>query len=202
MDLSLKKLIKLILEDKKLLILYLVVCLLFYPVYFSIFKLKTEKSYKVDLMLNYSIPNSISAMISESFVNLMFYKISENKFDKIGFKCAINVNEIYKSKTIECVDKNEKPNFENFKKIIYNFYEEHVNDFAKSIEQFPFVYSDRNEINNFDKEYLRSIIKEKENKFFLRVYETEKKDKFNFIHYITSFILIFFFNVFRILIKY
>lgn len=202
MNLTVKKLIKLILDDKKMLVISLIVSSLFYPMYFSILKSKKVEFYNIDFMYNYTIPNSISSLLTDTFFNSIYYKIVQNEFINDGFDCAIKLNENYRSKTIECKDENKNPDFENFRKKINSLYEKHIDNFYKSMTLSPFSISDKTELIDLSKNYLSYIITEKEKKFFLVISQKEKKNKFNIIYYITSFILIFFLNIFRILIKY
>jgi hypothetical protein len=202
MNLTLKKLIKLVLDDKRILVIYLIVCTLIYPAYFTLFKLKKENLYKIDIMYNYTLPNSISSTLSDSFLNLLFDKISQGGFRKAGFYCEIKINEVYKSKIIECAEKNKESNFENFRKRIESLYEEHIDQLRRSIEQFPFAISDKSEVINYSKENLIYLEKEKKTKYLLKVSEQTRIYEFNNIHYIISFILIFFLNILRIVIKY
>lgn len=202
MDLTLKKLIKLVLEDKRMLIIFLIVSSLLYPAYFTFFKLKNENIFKVDIMSNYTLPNSISSMLTDSFLNLLFYKISQGDFKKDGLYCEVKINDTYKSKVVECMDKNKEINFENFREKIIKLYEDHIDQFYKSIQQSPFTHTDKSEIINYGKEYLGFLDKEKEKKYFLQVTEKTKINEFNKINYIISFLLIFFLNILRIVIKY
>jgi hypothetical protein len=202
MNLTLKKLIKLVLEDKRTLIIYLIVCSLLYPVYFTLFKLKEEKIYKIDLMYNYTLPNSVSSVLSDSFLNLLFHRISKGDFKNNGFDCEIKINDTYKSKTIECAYKDEKINFENFTKKITNLYESHIEQFATtSLGNLPLYESDRS-LAKHREEYLEYLEKEKKKKYFLKITEETKKNEFKIIYYIISSILIFFLNILRIVIKY
>ena len=209
MNLTLKKLIKLVLEDKRTLIIYLIVCSLLYPVYFTLFKLKEEKIYKIDLMYNYTLPNSVSSVLSDSFLNLLFHRISKGDFKNNGFDCEIKINDTYKSKTIECANKDKKINFENFTKKITNLYESHIEQFATtSLGNLPLYVSDRSldvsdrSLAKHRKEYLEYLEKEKKTKYFLKITEETKKNEFKIIYYIMSSILIFFLNILRIVIKY
>ena len=100
MDLTIKKLIKILINEKKFLIVFFLISVLFYPIYFYK-KLNEDKVYlRVDTMYNYTIPNSISSLLSDTFINLLRTKVEENFFLDKGFKCDVKVNESTKKKTL------------------------------------------------------------------------------------------------------
>lgn len=208
MNLTIKKLIEILLKDKKLLVVFFLVSILFYPIYFFSYKLNENKViFKVDSMYNYAIPNSISSLVSDTFVNLLNNKVQEKDFLRLGYYCNIINNDALKTRSLECISetKNKDEKFKDFKKLIYEYYNKHIDDLYASIEYTPFAFIDLNKDFKSltdNTKYLLFLKKEKTDKFYLNISMKEKINKFTFSHYIISFILIFFLNIFRIIFKY
>jgi hypothetical protein len=84
-------------------------------------------------------------------------------------------------------------------------YSKHIDHLYESITYAPHTFADTNistkyiVVNNANLLFLK---KEKDLKFYLNVETEENLKIFNFTHYILSFILIFFLNIFRIILKY
>ena len=206
MDLTIKKLIEILINEKKFLIIFFLSSILFYPIYFYT-KLNDDKVFiRVDTMYNYSIPNSISSLLSDTFINLLKTKIEENYFLDKGLKCNVNVNESTKNKTFECLSaKNNKDvNFTEFKILIHEVYSNHIENLYQSIKYSPTIFIDSRLGNNegvFNDQILIFLKKEKNLRFYLNIEKKDRQARFNFVHYILSFMLIFFLNIFRVILK-
>jgi hypothetical protein len=208
MDLTIKKLIKILLNDKKYLVIFFFGSILFYPIYYFSSKLNNPKVIlTVDTMYNYTIPNSISSLLSDTFTSHLKAKIENNDFLKNGLKCIMKVNESTRKKNLECISpkKNKDEQIKNFKILIDEIYSEHIENLYNSIKYAPPTFHDlrsgfKNEIDN-DRN-LTFLKKEKDLKFYLNIEIEDQKKIFNFAHYIISFILILFLNIFRVILKY
>jgi hypothetical protein len=208
MNLTIKKLIKILLNDKKYLVIFLFGSILFYPIYYFSFKLISPKVIlTVDTMYNYTIPNSISSLLSDTFTSHLKDRIEKKDFLKNDLKCILTVNESTRKKNLECISpkKNKDEQIKNFEILINKIYSEHIENLYSSIKYAPPTFLDirsgfKNEINN--DQNLIFLNKEKDLKFYLNIEIKDQEKIFNFAHYIVSFILIFFLNIFRVILKY
>jgi hypothetical protein len=208
MDLTIGKLIKILVKDKRLFVIFFIISILFYPIYYFSYNLINPRLIlKVDTMYNYTIPNSISSFLSDTFVNHLRSNIENQEFLKKGYKCNVIINDNTKNKTLECSTKKENKDEQtkNFKTFIYEMYSKHIDHLYESITYAPQTFADTNiatKYNVVNNENLLFLKKEKDLKFYLNVETAENLKIFNFTHYILSFILIFFLNIFRIILKY
>ena len=208
MDLTIKKLIKILLKDKSFFVFFFMISILFYPIYFFSYNLINPKlTLRIDTMYNYTVPNSISSLLSDTFISNLNHKIENQEFLKKGYKCTTKINENTKNKSLECITKKENKDEQtkNFKILIYEIYDKHIDRLYESIKYVPHAFVDTNlavRYNFSSNENLIFLKKEKDLKFYLNLETKENVKKFNFITYIISFILIFFLNIFRIILKY
>jgi hypothetical protein len=208
MDLTINKLIKILLNDKKYLVIFFFGSVLFYPTYYFSFKLSNPKVIlTVDTMYNYTIPNSVSSLLSDTFISHLKSKVENEDFLKNGLKCVMKINESTRKKNLVCISpkKNKDEQVKNFKILIYEIYSEHIENLYNSVKHVPPIFQDLrsgviNETRN--DQNLAFLQKEKNLKFYLNIGIEEEEKKFNFAHYITSFMLIFFLNIFRVILKY
>jgi hypothetical protein len=208
MDLTIKKLIKILLDDTKFLVIFFLSSILFYPIYYFSFQLNNPKVIlKVDTMYNYTIPNSISSLLSDTFINHLKSKIENKDFLNKGLKCLVKINENTRNKTLECIapKENKDEQIKNFKTLIHEIYSKHIENLYSSIKYAPPTFVDlrlggKNESDNDPN--LIFLKKERDLKFYLNIEIKDQEKNFNFAHYILSVIFIFFLNIFRIILKY
>lgn len=208
MDLTIGKLIKILVKDKRLFVIFFIISILFYPIYYFSYNLMNPRlTLKVDTMYNYTIPNSISSFLSDTFLNHLRSKIENQEFLKKGYKCTVRINDDTKNKTLECSAKKENKDEQtkNFKTLIYEMYSIHIDHIYDSVKYAPPTFADTNigtKYNLVNDENLLFLKKERDIRFYLNVETTDNVKTFSFAHYILSFILIFFLNIFRIILKY
>lgn len=208
MDLTLKKLINILVKDKKFFVIFFMISILFYPIYyFSHNLIKPKIVFKVDTMYNYTIPNSMPSLLLDTFINDLKTKIENQEFLKKGYKCTININENTKNKNLLCsiIKENKDYQTKNFETIINEFYTKHIDNLYESIKYSPYTFADINsgaKSNFISNENLNFLKKERNSKFYLKIETSENAKTFNYVHYILSLILIFFLNIFRIILKY
>jgi hypothetical protein len=208
MNLTLKKLIKILLDDTKFLVIFFLSSILFYPIYYFSFQLNNPKVIlKVDSKYNYTIPNSISSFLSDTFINHLKDKIENKYFLNKGLKCIVKINENTKNKALECIapKENKDEQIKNFKTLINEIYNQHIENLYNSIKYAPPSFIDlrlRGENANNNDPNLIFLEKERDLKFYLSIEIKDKENIFNFAHYILSVIFILFLNIFRVILKY
>jgi hypothetical protein len=158
-------------------------------------------------MYNYTIPNSISSLLSDTFTSHLRDKIEKNYFLKYDLKCILKVNESTKKRNLECISKknNKVEQIKNFKILISKIYIEHIENLYIALKYSSPTFQDlrlglKNEVE-VDRDLI-FLNKEKDLKFYLNIEIKDQERIFNFAHYILSFILIFFLNIFRVILKY
>jgi hypothetical protein len=158
-------------------------------------------------MYNYTIPNSISSLLSDTFINHLKSKIENKDFLNKGLKCLVKINENTRNKALECIapKENKDEQIKNFKTLIHEIYSKHIENLYNSIKYAPPTFVDlrlgtKNESDNDPN--LIFLKKERDLKFYLNIEIKDQEKNFNFAHYILSVIFIFFLNIFRIILKY
>lgn len=208
MDLTIKKLIKILLDDTKFLVIFFLSSILFYPIYYFSFQLNNPKVIlKVDTMYNYTIPNSISSLLSDTFINHLKGKIENKDFLNKGLKCIVKINENTRNKALECIapKENKDEQIKNFKTLIHEIYSKHIENLYNSIKYAPPTFVDLRLGNKYENDNDPNLIflkKERDLKFYLSIEIKDQEIIFNFAHYILSVIFIFFLNIFRVILKY
>lgn len=208
MDLTLKKLINILVKDKKFFVIFFMISILFYPIYFFSFNLLNPKiNFTVETSYNYTIPNSMPSLLLDTFINDLKNRIENQEFLKKGYKCSVNINENTKNKNLLCstIKENKDYQTKNFEAIINEIYAKHIDNLYESIKYSPYIFTDISsgtKFNTINDENLNFLKKEKNSKFYLKIKINENVKTFNYVHYILSLILIFFLNIFRIILKY
>jgi len=201
MDLTIKEIIKIILLDKKKLLIIFVFSLTVYPLAYA---LKYYNKYEGILILD-----------TRSYVTNFI--ITDKSFDKVlvsTFKYHISKNYIQNKilKDLKCEDRQDILMICKIKSLDKGIAENKIQDLSSSINKFYElsinetlkVISDvvlQTEGKNIKNDYQKQLEKEKKEKFFLVISSELKKNQFSLNTYGISIIIIFIFYIFFIIIS-